>query len=67
MSRRFGSVVATAARALGGAALAMLASCGQKGALIGVKPVPPPVVSDVAPDAAVAVPASVPASAPAAR
>ena len=67
MSRRFGSVVATAAPALGGAALAMLAACGQKGPLIGVKAAPPPIASDVAPDAAIAVPASVPASAPASR
>jgi predicted small lipoprotein YifL len=67
MSRRFVSVVATAARVLAGAALAMLAACGQKGPLVGVKPVPPPIVSDVAPDAAVAVPASVPASTPASR
>jgi hypothetical protein len=45
----------------------MLAACGQKGPLIGVKPAPPPIVSDLAPGAAIAVPASVPASAPAAR
>jgi hypothetical protein len=45
----------------------MLAACGQKGPLIGVKPAPPPIVSDLAPGAAIAVPAAVPASAPAAR
>jgi predicted small lipoprotein YifL len=67
MARCFGSVVAAAARTLGAAAFAMLAACGQKGPLIGVKPAPPPVVSDIAPDAAIAVPAAVPASAPASR
>jgi len=45
----------------------MLAACGQKGPLVGVKPMPPAVAADVAPDAAVAVPAAVPASAPGSR
>jgi predicted small lipoprotein YifL len=45
----------------------MLAACGQKGPLIGVKPAPPAIAADVAPDAAVAVPASVPASTPVPR
>jgi predicted small lipoprotein YifL len=67
MSRRVGSVVAATAQALGATAVAMLAACGQKGPLIGVKPAAPPIVSDVAPDAAIAVPASVPASSPASR
>jgi predicted small lipoprotein YifL len=64
MSRRYGSVVPGAARALGGAALALLAACGQKGPLIGVKPAPPAVAADVAPGAATAIPAAVPTSAP---
>jgi len=59
--------VATAARSLGAAALAMLAACGQKGPLIGVKPTPPAIVPNVAPDAAADVPAARPASAPAPR
>ena len=67
MIRRSGSVVAAAARVLGAAAFAMLAACGQKGPLIGVRPLPPPIVSDIAPDAAIAVPAAVPASAPGPR
>ncbi|HEY2558553.1 MAG TPA: lipoprotein [Caldimonas sp.] len=67
MSRRFGSVVATAERMLGAAVLAMLAACGQKGPLVGVKPAAPAIAADVAPDAAVAVPASVAASNPVPR
>ena len=67
MSKRFGSVVATAAQVLGAAAFAMLSACGQKGPLIGVKPAPPQIAADVAPDAATAIPASVPASNPAQR
>jgi predicted small lipoprotein YifL len=64
MTGRVGSVVARASRVLGGAALALLAACGQKGPLIGVKP-PPPIAADVAADAAL--PDSLPASAPATR
>ncbi|MGZ8261184.1 MAG: hypothetical protein ACXWUL_11680 [Caldimonas sp.] len=64
MMRRFGSVAAAAAPMLGAAALAMLGACGQKGPLVGVKPAPPPIVTEVSPAASLAVPASVPASAP---
>jgi predicted small lipoprotein YifL len=67
MSRRYGSVVPDAARALGGAALALLAACGQKGPLIGVKPAPPPIAAEVAPGTATAIPAALPTSAPGAR
>jgi predicted small lipoprotein YifL len=67
MSRRYGSVVPGAARALGAAALALLAACGQKGPLVGVKPSPPAVAADVAPDSATAIPAAVPTSAPGAK
>jgi predicted small lipoprotein YifL len=45
----------------------MLAACGQKGPLIGVKPVVPAAAGELAPDAAIAAPASVPASTPAQR
>ncbi|MBV9892357.1 MAG: lipoprotein [Rhizobacter sp.] len=64
MSRRYGSVVPSAARALCSAVLALLAACGQKGPLVGVKPSPPTVAAEVAPDSAIAIPAAVPASAP---
>jgi predicted small lipoprotein YifL len=67
MSRRYGSVVPSAAGALGAAALALLAACGQKGPLVGVKPSPPPIAADVAPDSATAIPAAVPTSAPGPR
>jgi hypothetical protein len=66
-AKRFGSVVPSAACALGGAALALLAACGQKGPLIGVKPAPPPIAADVAPDTATAIPAALPTSAPGAH
>jgi predicted small lipoprotein YifL len=52
---------------LGAGAFALLAACGQKGPLIGVRPAPPAVAADVAPDAALAIPDSLPASAPARR
>ncbi|MDQ6638191.1 MAG: lipoprotein [Pseudomonadota bacterium] len=59
MTRRAGSVVATAARALAPAAvLVLLAACGQKGALIAVKPAP------AAPPASAPTPAVVPEALP---
>ena len=67
MTGRLGSVVASAWRVLGAGAFALLAACGQKGPLIGVKPAPPPVAADVAPDVALAIPDALPASAPAPR
>ncbi|HEY3635162.1 MAG TPA: lipoprotein [Caldimonas sp.] len=64
MGKRAGSVVATAARALATMAFALLASCGQKGPLIGVKPVAPAAVPNLSPDPSFAAPETAPASAP---
>jgi hypothetical protein len=64
MTKRTGSVVASAARVLATSAFALLASCGQKGPLIGVKPVAPAEVPNLSPDPSFANPQALPASAP---
>ncbi|MGZ8261289.1 MAG: LPS translocon maturation chaperone LptM [Caldimonas sp.] len=68
MTRRAGSVVATAARVIVTAAVtALLAACGQKGALVLAKPAPAAVPPAVPPSATTVVPAALPTSAPASR